>query len=66
MKGFEKNYVICIKSICSEDKEILDKSETKILKSKSPRMNSWGIQNIQRERHEKKKGKGLYKMSHFN
>ena len=29
-------------------------------------MNSWGIQNIQRERHEKKKGKGLYKMSHFN
>ena len=39
MKGFEKNYVSVQSSVkSSEDREILDKSETKILKSRGTRI----------------------------
>jgi len=43
----------------SEDRETLDKLETKILKSKSPRMEPWGIPE-RMARVEEKRGKGLY------
>ena len=55
MKGFEKNYVTCIHE---EDRKTLDKSETKILKSKSPR--TLGDSGKQRERVDEKRGKELY------
>ena len=44
---------------CSEDRETLDKSETKkILKSKDPRMEPWGTP--ERTARDEKRGKGLY------
>ena len=49
MKEFEKNYVICIHD---ENRETL---ETKILKSKDPRMESWGIRENGISRGEKRK-----------
>jgi len=54
---FEKNYVICMKS--SDDRETLDKSKIKILKSKGPKMELWGT--LERATWGKeKRGKELY------
>ena len=43
----------------SENREILDKSETKILKSKGPRMEPWRTPE-RMARVDEKRGKGLY------
>jgi len=53
VKGFEKNYVICMKN--SEDRETLDKLKTKILNSKDPRKVPEEHQRERQKQGEKRK-----------
>jgi len=53
MKGFNKNKIISMNN--SEDRETLDKSETKIFMSKDSRMESCDISDRTVKRGEKRK-----------